>query len=626
MTLVDAPVSGDVHLRILNLTDLHMAIRPYDYFADSETPGPGLTNAASYLERLKAGAPNTLVFDNGDFLQGNPMGDYAAQNLETSPDAAHPMIDALNALNIDAGTLGNHEFNYGLEVLFSALKQTRFPVVSANLLWPSQDQEWNTVLPPFALLERDVKTQNGEVTIVKVGVLGVLPPQVQHWDRSHLEGKIQTRDIVETVEKYVPQMKSAGADLIVILCHSGIEASANRYGLENASVQVATIEGVDAVISGHSHLVFPSPYFGGFAHTDIERGLIHGKPVTMAGFGASHIGRIDLLLGRTNGAWSLRRATATADPVPIDAVPETEVERQILSATAQAHNETLAYIRRPVGHTVRRIDSDFAMIQPCSAVRFIAAAQDWHLRNALRGGALEDTPMLSSAAPFKMGGRGGPGNFTRVPAGQLKLRNIADIYGYPNALCALRVDGTALSDWLEFSAGIFCQITPGQHDQWLIDPTFPSYNFDTIAGLTYEIDLSQPARFTPSGELIHKDNRRIRALSYRGADVTPDMTFIVATNDYRANGSGSYPGADDGQIVWDERDAHRDVLVRYVEDTPHDRTFAARPWRFSPMLATSVLFRTTPLAGAELSRLRRLRVSPLETDVEDFLVCRLDLQ
>ncbi|MEO0916829.1 MAG: bifunctional 2',3'-cyclic-nucleotide 2'-phosphodiesterase/3'-nucleotidase, partial [Pseudomonadota bacterium] len=618
--------SGDVHLRILNVTDVHMEIRGYDYFADAETPSGGLARAASLIYQLRQDTPNTLVFDNGDFLQGNPMGDYAAQKLVASPDASHPMIDAMNALGLEAATLGNHEFNFGLDVLFAATKQARFPFVCANLLWPSQDPgAWDTVFPPFVLLDRNIAVIGGGQTSLTVGVLGLLPPQVRHWDRKHLEGKVQTRDILETAKRYVPIMKASGADLIVVLCHSGIEMSDRVQGLENASLHVAGIDGVDAVVSGHSHLLFPSPDFAAFQNADVARGLIHGKPVTMAGFGASHVGRIDMHLRSSGGTWSVQNAAATLDPVPPSGAPVTETERKILSVTAQAHEETLAYIRRPVGETAHRLDTVFAMLEPGSAVQFVASAQDWYMQHALRGTAYEDMPLLSSAAPFKLGGLGGPENFTDVRKGRIQMRNLADIYSFPNVLRALKVDGAALVDWLEFGASMFRQVEQGQRDQWLIDPAFPSYNFDTIFGVRYEIDVSKPPRFDPAGALIHRKSCRIKSLRFQGADVTPDMTFIVATNDYRASGSGSYPGADAGNVVFAAPVAHREMLTKFVQETEDDRVLATPSWCFVPMPGTSVLFNTTPRALTDRERMDRMNVTPVAQDASGFLTCRAEL-
>ncbi|MEM9425637.1 MAG: bifunctional 2',3'-cyclic-nucleotide 2'-phosphodiesterase/3'-nucleotidase [Pseudomonadota bacterium] len=612
---------GDVHLRLLNLTDLHMEIRPYDYFADRETKTGGLARAASLVDRLRTEAPNTLLFDNGDILQGNPMGDFAVEDHARNATATHPMIAALNALGPDAATIGNHEFDYGLDFLQSALSQASFPVLSANLL-VSRGQtvkDDKTLLPPYTLLDRSFVDVSGNRHTFKVGVIGLLPPQVLNWDRKHLAGRVEVRGIVETARAYVPEMRTVGADIIVALSHSGIGDGAESPGQENASLSLAMVDGIDAIITGHSHLVFPGPDFGGVDGADAERGFLNGIPATMAGFGGSHVGVIDLRLVRNGNGWDVRDTHVEARAVPVGGLPPSPIEQDILAKTAVAHVGTLSYIRQPVGHTDIPLESYFAMLEPSPSVLFVASAQAWYMRQALRGTTDADLPLLSAAASFKIGGRGGPDHFTDVPAGPVAMRHVADLYSYPNMLCALRVTGAALIDWLEFSAGFFHKIRPGTKAQALVDPTFPSYNFDTITGLTYEIDVSQPQRFSKRGACINPGARRVRHLSYDGTAVTNDMMFIVATNDYRASRGGGFPGADDSEVVLTTPDAHRDVLVQYLKATDGDRTLAMAPWTLRQLSDTSVVIETGEGANRYPERLNSLQLEPIGTSRAGFL-------
>lgn len=615
-----------IHLRLLNLTDLHMEIRGYDYYTDQPTEDGGLARAASFVERLRSEAPNCLLFDNGDNLQGNPMGDLAAAEHARGNDTPHPMIAALNTLRPDAATLGNHEFNYGLSLLNAALTQARYPIVSANLLLKKGDTvlDDETLFPPCVMLDRELRDETGAAQPIRIGVIGVLPPQTLHWDSKHLAGRVAVRDIVETLRAYVPKMKSDGADLIVALSHAGIDGTEPRSGMEDASLHVAATEGVDVIITGHSHLVFPSPDFAHIANVDATRGLLHGKPATMAGFGGSHVGLIDLSLTRAGKGWRIDKARVSAAPVPRSDLPISPVEREILTATEEAHRATLAYIRRPVGRTDQTLDSYFAMIAPALSVLFVATAQHRYVRQRLKGTEYESLPLLSAAAPFKMGGRGGPDNFAHAAAGNVAMRNVADLYGYPNTMRALLVSGAALLDWLEFSACIFREVRAGTQDQPLVDPDFPPYNFDTLTGLTYDIDLTQRCRFARSGERENPKAQRVRNARWQGRPIEENQQFVVATNDFRASGSGTFPGADDGDVILSTPDANRDILLRFLQETPADRALAKPPWTFAACPSTSVTFETSP-AARKSDRLQKLGVEVLDMTANGFLLCRKHL-
>ncbi|MEO1399618.1 MAG: 5'-nucleotidase C-terminal domain-containing protein, partial [Pseudomonadota bacterium] len=168
---------------------------------------------------------------------------------------------------------------------------------------------------------------------------------------------------------------------------------------------------------------------------------------------------------------------------------------------------------------------------------------------------------------------------------------------YPNTVRAVKVTGAEVKDWLERSAGMFNMVEAGKADQVLLNPEFPSYNFDVIDGVTYEIDLSQPSKFAPKGELMNADANRIKNLMFNGAPVTDDMEFVIATNNYRASGGGSFPGADGSTIIFEAPDTNRDVIVRYIVEQGTIKPSADANWTFAPLPGTSVLFDTGPAAA-----------------------------
>lgn len=617
--------TNQAHLRIMETTDLHVHVFPYDYYADKPRDTVGLSRAASIVGDIRAEATNSMLVDNGDFLQGNPMGDYIAYERGMKEGDSHPVITAMNALGYDAATVGNHEFNYGLDFLMKSAAGAKFPIVLANVAKNAagniRDDE--TLFKPYALLDREITDGAGNKHMIKVGIIGFTPPQIMNWDRRHLEGNVVARDIVASAEAYVPEMKEAGADIIIALSHSGIGSADATDGMENASVPLAGIDGVDAVMTGHSHLVFPSPTYKDYAAVDVEKGTIHGKPAAMGGFWGSHLGVIDLMLEQEGGEW--RVVTSASEARPISKRNEDRSitalvgdDENVLNSVRKDHEETLAYVRRAVGKTDAPLHSYFALVADDPSVQIVSIAQKWYVEEMLKGSEYAGLPILSAAAPFKAGGRGGPEYYTDVAAGDVAIKNVADLYLYPNTARAVLVTGQQVKDWLERSAGIFNQITPGGGDQVLLNPSFPSYNFDVIDGVEYQIDLSQPSKFDPKGNLLDASANRIVNLTYQGQPLDMDQKFVIATNNYRASGGGSFPGAKGDTIILEAPDTNRDVIVRYIVEQGTISPSADANWRFAPMPGTSVLFDTGPKAAGYADSVSGMEITPAGEGPDGF--------
>lgn len=625
--------ANQAHLRIMETTDIHVNVLPYDYYADKPNDTMGLSRTASIIDAVRKEATNAMLIDNGDLLQGSPMGDYIAYEKGMKDGDLHPIMKGMNLLGYECSTLGNHEFNYGLSFLDKVLAGANFPFVCANLIrgteLASNPRDDKLYLKPYVILDKKIKDGAGQEQPIKIGVIGFVPPQVMVWDLKNLEGNVVTRDIVEAAKAWVPQIKEEGADIIIALSHSGIDVKQGDK-MENASFFVAGVEGIDAVFTGHQHLVFPGKKdFQGLEAVDTEKGTLQGKPAVMGGFWGSHMGLIDLLLERDGNKWRIISATSEARPIyeRVDnkTKPTVQDDERVVDALKGDHEATLEYVRRPVGKTSAPLYSYFALVADDPSVQIVSQAQTWYVKDLLKESQWKDLPVLSAAAPFKAGGRGGPDYYTDVPAGDIAIKNVADLYLYPNTVRAVEITGAQVKEWLEMSAGIFNKVEPGKADQPLINGDFPSYNFDVIDGVTYKIDLSQPPKYDSKGGVASADANRIKDLMFDGKPIDPAQKFVVATNNYRAGGGGNFPEINDSKIIYEAPDTNRDVIVRYIVDQGTINPSADANWSFAPLPGASVLFETGAKGKDFIASVKSLKIEPAGDGDGGFAKYRITL-
>jgi 2',3'-cyclic-nucleotide 2'-phosphodiesterase/3'-nucleotidase len=598
-----AQMPARLKLRLLETTDLHVNVVPYDYFRDAADDTVGLAKTASLIKAAQAEAKNSMLFDNGDFLQGSSLGDYIAYKKGLKPGETHPMLAAMNALHYACGTLGNHEFNYGLDFLDNGIARAEFPLVCANV----ERVGGTPLIDPWRLFEESFEDEAGAKHVLKIGVIGFVPPQIMQWDKANLDGKLVAGDIVDAAHRHIPELMKSAPDLVIALCHSGIAGGERRGMEENAALHLARVEGIDVILTGHQHLVFPGgKAFDGIAGVDNVKGSLNGKPACQPGFWGSHLGLVDLELEKRSERWRIADFKVEAKPIyermpDRKIVPKAAVEPAVLATVKADHEATLVYMREPVGATASPINSFFALVADDPSVQIVAEAQIAYGKGLMAQTQWKALPVLSAAAPFKSGGRAGAAFFTDIPAGPIAIKNVADIYLYPNTVQIVKVTGAQVREWLERSAGIFNRIDPAKADeQALINPGFPAFNFDVIDGVTYRIDVTQASRYDGDGGLAAPDARRIVDLAFAGKPIDETAEFIVVTNNYRASGGGNFPGTKT-TVVLEAPDLNRDVIVRHILDRKTIEPRADGNWALAPLPAgVNVTFLTSPTAAGKL--------------------------
>lgn len=591
-----AAQAAEIRLRILETTDVHMNLLNYDYYQDKVTDEYGLAKTITLIKAARAEARNSLLFDNGDLLQGSPLGDFVARIRPLQGHERHPAYKVLNLLNVDAANIGNHEFNYGLPFLRQAIAGANFPYVSANVMIddPGTPREQaKHAFTPYVILNRSFIDEGGATQVLKVGVIGFVPPQIMQWDKGHLEGRVFASDIQETARRLVPKMRAEGAQLVVAIPHSGFERGETPRFAENSVARLSEIPGIDAILFGHSHGEFPGAFFAPYPKVDIARGTINGVPAVMPGRWGDHLGVIDLVLDNGSGAWKVTDSRAEIRPIRDRATRKALVDADpLVAATIGAeHQGTLDYVRGEVAQTSAPIISYFAQVADDPSVQVVSQAQLAYARRALRGTEFEGLPLLSAAAPFKAGGRQGWTYYTDIPVGPIAIRNVADLYIYPNTIKAVRVTGAQVREWLEMSAGQFNRIDPaGAPEQNLVNESFPTYNFDTLDGVSYRIDVTKPARYDRNGKLVAPDSHRIVKLEHAGRPIDENQRFIVVTNNYRATGGGNFPGLDGKNVIMDAPDENREALVQYFRDVRRVDPAADGNWHILPVPGVKLRF------------------------------------
>ncbi|MGN9760306.1 bifunctional metallophosphatase/5'-nucleotidase [Streptomyces sp. SD31] len=548
-------------LTVMGTTDLHGNIFNWDYFKDAEYAdakgnAKGLARVSTLVSQVREekGRRNTLLIDAGDTIQGTPLTYYYAKvdPITAKGGPVHPMAAAMNAIGYDAVALGNHEFNYGIETLRKFEEQCDFPLLGANAL---DAKTLKPAFPPYFIK----KFCPPGLPPVKVAVLGLTNPGIAIWDKAYVEGKMVFPGLEEQAAKWVPKLRSMGADIVVVSAHSG-SSGTSSYGdqlpyIENSSALVAQqVPGIDAILVGH-------------AHTEIAELLVTnektGKTVVLSEplCYAQRLTLFDFELVFAKGRWTVESVKATVrDSKTVADDPK------ITKLLKDDHDIVVEYVNQVVGTATEKLTTVDARYKDAPIIDLITKVQEDVAKAALAGTEYASLPVISQGSPFS--------RTSEIPAGEVTIRDLSSLYVYDNTLVAKLMTGAQIKAYLEYSAEYFVQTAPDATvdvEKLTNAGGRPDYNYDYVSGLSYEIDIAQAA------------GSRIKNLSYNGAALDDAQRFVFAVNNYRANGGGAFPHVASAQELWSESTEIRTRIAEWVtaKGVLDPKDFASVGWKLT---------------------------------------------
>ncbi|MYX40070.1 twin-arginine translocation signal domain-containing protein [Streptomyces sp. SID89] len=548
-------------LTVLGTTDLHGHVFNWDYFKDAEYTdaagnAQGLARISTLVNELRRerGRENTLLLDAGDTIQGTPLTYYYAKvdPITAKGGPVHPMAQAMNAIGYDAAALGNHEFNYGIETLRKFEQQCDFPLLGANAL------DAKTQRPAFApYFIKKFQVHGGPP--VKVAVLGLTNPGIAIWDKAYVQGKLTFPGLEEQAAKWVPKLRSMGADVVIVSAHSGTSGTSS-YGdqlpyVEDAAANVARqVPGIDAILVGHAHLEIPELKV---VNEKSGRTVVLSEPLCYA----ERLSVFDIDLVFDKGRWhvesvaaSLRDSRTVAD------------DPRITRLLKDEHAKVVQYVNQVVGQATETLTTVDARYKDAPIIDLITKVQEDVVKAALAGTEYAALPVIAQASPFS--------RTSQISAGDVTIRDLSSLYVYDNTLVAKLMTGAQVRAYLEYSAEYFVQTAAGAAvdvEKLTNANNRPDYNYDYVSGLTYDIDIAQPA------------GSRIKNLAFGGAALDDAQQFVLAVNNYRANGGGAFPFVASAKELWSESTEIRTRIAEWVtaKGVLDPKEFASVDWRLT---------------------------------------------
>ncbi|MGW7362792.1 bifunctional metallophosphatase/5'-nucleotidase [Streptomyces sp. NPDC054841] len=546
---------------VMGTTDLHGNVFNWDYFTDKEFDDKnhndvGLAKISTLVNQVRAekGRCNTLLIDAGDTIQGTQLSYYYAKvdPITARRGPVHPMAQAMNAIGYDAAALGNHEFNYGIPVLRKFEEQCDFPLLGANAL---DAKTLRPAFPPYSM--HRIRTPFGRD--VRVAVLGLTNPGIAIWDKANVSGRMVFPGLEEQAAKWVPKLRSMGADVVIVSAHSG-SSGTSSYGdqlpyVENAAGLVAEqVPGIDAILVGHAHTEI-AEYF--VTNKQTGKQVVLSEPLKWG----QRLTLFDFDLAWEKGRWTVEKVaakvlnsnTAAEDP-------------KIAGLLGDEHKKVVAYVNQVIGTSTTAMATAEAPWKDEPIIDLINHVQAETVKAALAGGQYAALPVLSQASCFS--------RTAAIPAGQVTIREAAGLYPFENTLEARLMTGAQLKDYLEYSARYYVQTPAGapvDTAKLTNADSIPDYNYDAVSGLTYEIDIAKPA------------GSRIVNLSFEGKPLDPAAQFVLAVNNYRASGGGAFPHVAKAQQLWANSDEIRNTIIQWVQakGTVDPAAFATVGWKLT---------------------------------------------
>lgn len=496
-----------VEILLLDTSDIHGQLYATNYtndYSQSGTYSQGLTRVATYIKEMRAQYENFYLADTGDTIQGTPLTYYFAFEEDTMPD---PTVKAMRTLGYDMWVLGNHEFNYGMDILTEQVDyaiadategETPITMSMANYLAAETNsddsKDWATWrgFEPYVIKEYDG---------VKVAIMGIGNPGVPQWDvPANWEG-IYFANPVETYDHYEEEMKEK-ADLIVLMSHSGIDIEGDGTGYIRQLIQ--THDSIDLVFSGHEHRD---------GVTKIKDTTGKEIPVISPSTKCSKIGQALISYNKADDTFTIDAQNVSMKNYAIDA----DLEALLKPYEEAAWND---YMLQPIGKASGDFSAKGLGDAPSAFMDLINQVQlhygyDYNGLNTPDDPSDDQMAQLSISAPLTSGSAA-----NIIPAGDIVLGDLFRLYRYENWFYQITMTGKEVKTWLEFAA------TNVNSNGNAGNLTY----YDVIYGdgFYYEIDCTAPA-----------DSRIVR-MTYNGVPVTDDQVFTVVLNNYRFNGGGNY--------------------------------------------------------------------------------------
>ncbi|WP_328482538.1 5'-nucleotidase C-terminal domain-containing protein [Streptomyces sp. NBC_00377] len=548
-------------LTVLGTTDLHGHVFNWDYFKDAEYKdaagnAQGLARISTLVNRIRAekGRENTLLVDAGDTIQGTPLTYYYAKvdPITAKGGPVHPMAQAMNAIGYDAAALGNHEFNYGIETLRKFESQLRFPLLGANAV------DAKTLKPAFQPYVIKTFCVKGAPP-VKVAVLGLTNPGIAIWDKAYVQGKLAFPGLEEQAAKWVPKLKSLGADVVIVSAHSG-SSGTSSYGdqlpyVENSAALVAQqVPDIDAVLVGHAHVEIPELKV---VNAKTGKTVVLSEPLAYA----ERLSVFDVELVFEKGRWAVESVSSKV--LNSNSVAD---DPKITKLLGDEHAKVVAYVNQVVGSATETLTTVEARYKDAPIIDLITKVQEDVVKAALAGTSYASLPVIAQASPFS--------RTSEIPAGQVTIRDLSSLYVYDNTLVAKLLTGAQVRAYLEYSAQYFVQTAAGavvDTEKLTNAAGRPDYNYDYVSGLAYEIDIAQAA------------GSRIKNLTFGGVALDDAQQFVLAVNNYRANGGGAFPHVASAPELWSESTEIRTRISEWVtaKGVLDPKDFASVDWKLT---------------------------------------------